>query len=280
MLKYRLISFPLLLLLAFLVVFWNPGGMWLFAALMLPISVAAILEIKKLAQALKVPVNIYLALPALWLLLLKYGLGGILTQYRSYLPSAQTTLVMLFAAVMLMLLFDPDRERAVKSALATPGAVMLSAMILLPLARIYFEYGSMIFLMLVLCTKASDTGGYIFGMLSGKLMKNGNHKIVPSISPKKSWEGTIGAALFSMTTAYIFARCGILTAPLMTVLIFGFLAFLGSFAGDLTESQLKRAANIKDSANWIPGMGGILDVIDSFIYNAPLFYLALINKVI
>ena len=280
MLKYRLISFPLLLLLAFLVVFWNPGGMWLFAVLMLPISAAAIFEIRRLAGALKLPVNIYLGLPALWLLLLKYGLGRILTQYRCYLPSAQTTLVMLFAAVMLMLLFDPDRERAVKSALATPGAVMLSAMILLPLASIYFEYDSMIFLMLVLCTKASDTGGYIVGMISGKLMKNGNHKIVPSISPKKSWEGTVGAALFSMLTAYIFLRIGVLTAPLSAVLIFGFLAFLGSFAGDLTESQLKRAANIKDSGNWIPGMGGILDVIDSFIYNAPLFYLALINKVI
>lgn len=280
MLKYRLISFPLLLLLAFLVVFWNPGGMWLFAVLMLPISTAAIFEIRRLAGALKLPVNIYLGLPALWLLLLKYGLGGILTQYRSNLPSAQTTLVLLFAAVMLMLLFDRDRERAVKSALATPGAVMLAAMILLPLARIYFDYGTMTFLMLVLCTKASDTGGYIFGMLSGKLMKNGNHKIVPSISPKKSWEGTAGAALFSMLTAYIFLRIGVLTAPLPAVLIFGFLAFLGSFAGDLTESQLKRAANIKDSGNWIPGMGGILDVIDSFIYNAPLFYLALINKVI
>ena len=177
-----------------------------------------------------------------------------------------------------MLLFDRDRERAVRSFFGTIGTFMMAVFIILPLSCIYFEAGAMVFLMLVLSTKASDTGGYIVGMLSNKLMKNGNHKIVPSISPKKSWEGTVGAALFSIGTAFIFAGCGSLTLPWYGTALFGFLAFLGSFAGDLTESQLKRAAGIKDSGNWIPGMGGILDIIDSFIYNAPLFYLALTSK--
>ena len=278
MFKYRLISFPLLLLLAFLVVFWNPGGLWIFAALLLPISLATLLEIRNIAQKMQMPVKFVPALAALFLLLLKYGLGELFVQYRKFLPSALTVIILLFAVLMLMLLSDRDRERAVKSLFATPGAVLFAALILLPLARIYFDFGAMIFLTLVLCTKASDTGGYIVGMLSNKLMKNGNHKIVPSISPKKSWEGTVGAALFSIGTALIFARCGVLTLPLYGVILFGFLAFLGSFAGDLTESQLKRTVDIKDSANWIPGMGGILDVLDSFIYNAPLFYLALTSK--
>ena len=57
MFKYRLISFPLLLLLAFLVVFWNPGGLWIFAALLLPISLATLLEIRNIAQTMQMPVK-------------------------------------------------------------------------------------------------------------------------------------------------------------------------------------------------------------------------------
>ena len=280
MFKYRLISFPLLLLLAFLVVMWEKGGHWIFAALLLPAAVAAVLEISSMAKALKVSVCRIAAALACVLVLAKYGLGDLLAGFRSNLPNAVTVTTLLFCFLMLMLLFDRDRERAVRSFFGTIGTFMMAVFIILPLSCIYFEAGAMVFLMLVLSTKASDTGGYIVGMLSNKLMKNGNHKIVPSISPKKSWEGTVGAALFSIGTAFAFAACGTLKMPWYAVVIFGFAAFLGSFAGDLTESQLKRTAGIKDSGNWIPGMGGILDVIDSFIYNAPLFYLALESGVL
>ena len=275
MLKHRIISFPLLLALAFLVVCWKEGGPWIFAALILPITLAAVLEIANIARKLALPVNWFAAAAAALLVMAKCGTGLFLAEYTRFLPSALTVTVVLFCFLMLMLLFDSDRERAVKRLFVTPGVTVAALLILLPLSRIYFDYDTMVFLALVLCTKASDTGGYIAGMLSNKLMKNGNHKIVPSISPKKSWEGTAGAALFSIGTALIFAACGVITLPTWGVCLFGFFAFLGSFGGDLTESQLKRAADIKDSAHWIPGMGGILDVIDSFIYNAPLFYLAL-----
>ena len=270
MLKYRLISFPLLLLMAFLVVLWREGGAWIFAALVIPVTVAAVLESCNIAARLGMqPLRITAVLAAV-LLMAKYALGDKLLEYRAYLPNGAWVVAILFTVLMLATLFMRDREKAVKAAFVTPGVVLLPVIVLLPLAKIYFEYGSMMFLMLVLCTKASDTGGYIVGMLSNKVMKNGNHKIVPSISPKKSWEGTVGAALFSMITALCFAF-----NSWWICLIFGFLAFLGSFAGDLTESQLKRVSEIKDSGSWIPGMGGILDVIDSFIYNAPLFYLVL-----
>ena len=278
MLKYRIISFPLLLLLAFAVVFGGRYGIMVFAALILPVTVLAMLETSRIARSMQLPVNTFMATVFTLLVMAKYAPAGLLDQYRAYLPGYLPLTILFVLALMLMLLFDRNRERAVKSALITPGAAALVLLVLLPLARIYFEFGSMLFLVLVLCTKASDTGGYIFGMLSNKFMKNGNHKIVPSISPKKSWEGTAGAAFFSIGTAFIFAGCGSLTLPWYGTALFGFLAFLGSFAGDLTESQLKRAAGIKDSGNWIPGMGGILDIIDSFIYNAPLFYLALTSK--
>ena len=273
MFKHRIISFPLLLLLAFLVVVWQ-HGYWIFAVLLLPAAVAAVLELRTMAKAMKLPVCAAAAAAASILMLLKYGFGSLFVNFRSHLPNAATVVTLFFCFLMLMLLFDRDRERAVKSLFGTAGTFLTAMIVILPLAKIYFEAGAMVFLMMVLCTKASDTGGYIVGMLSHKLMKNGNHKIVPSISPKKSWEGTIGAAFFSIGTAFAFAACGVLIMPWYAVAVFGFAAFLGSFAGDLTESQLKRTAGIKDSGSWIPGMGGIWDVIDSFIYNAPLFYLA------
>jgi phosphatidate cytidylyltransferase len=138
------------------------------------------------------------------------------------------------------------------------------------------------FLFLVLVTKSMDTGGYIFGLLTNKYMPGGNHKIVPSISPKKSWEGFFGGIAFSVGVALLLWKCGWqpFTMGVWMTVISGVVLALGSFAGDLTESALKRAAGIKDSANWIPGMGGILDVLDSFIYNSPLFYLALESGVL
>lgn len=274
MLKYRLISFPLLLLLAFAVVFWQPYGTLIFKVLALPVALAAVWESCNLAEKLDLPVNRLLAMVFAVCCISIYG---ILQFPLNGVRGVWIVLTALLVLLMLKTLFTAEakRSRAVIAAFVTPGVLLIALLPVITLIRIYLNYGALIFLSLVLATKASDTGGYIVGMLSNKLMKNGNHKIVPSISPKKSWEGTAGAALFSIGTALIFAACGVITLPTWGVCLFGFFAFLGSFGGDLTESQLKRAADIKDSAHWIPGMGGILDVIDSFIYNAPLFYLAL-----
>ena len=276
MFKYRLISFPLLLLLAFAVVFWQPYGEFIFMILALPITVAAVLESCNIARKLQLPIHRYLAVFVAVLLLVKYVYGIKFPHPTAMVPGWLGITVFMFMVLMLKTLFccEQNKTLAVVSAFVTPGAVLFAVLPVITLAAIYLKYGAVIFLSLVLATKASDTGGYIVGMLSNKLMKNGNHKIVPSISPKKSWEGTIGAALFSIGVTALLVRFNCVALNTAGIFIFGFLAFLGSFAGDLTESQLKRAAGIKDSANWIPGMGGILDVLDSFIYNSPLFYLA------
>ena len=142
---------------------------------------------------------------------------------------------------------------------------------------------------MILVTKAMDTGGDIFGMLSSKLLPGGNHKLCPSISPKKSWEGVAGGVVLSMLTAWCFFRffpdwhfeVWIGALRLWKFLAFGVLLALASIAGDLTESALKRKCGVKDSANWIPGMGGALDVLDSFIYVAPLcmVFAALVKRI-
>ena len=185
----------------------------------------------------------------------------------------------LFYAVLIVagpwLIILCKRGGAVKKVFTTYGVGMLLPLQFLMVAGIYYnrfqhsEHNVMmgpILLFFVICaTKAMDTGGFIFGMISNKLMKNGNHKICPSISPKKSWEGVAGGIVFSLAVGWIFFKC------FGDHRLWWYLAFSGclgaaSILGDLTESAVKRSCGVKDSGSWIPGMGGAFDLLDSFIY--------------
>lgn len=126
---------------------------------------------------------------------------------------------------------------------------------------------------LILVTKFGDIGAYTIGTLASR-RKSGNHKITPLISPKKSWEGTIGGLITSIVVSIII--CRLYEFPIITAIVLGAGLFIGGFVGDLAESSLKRCANIKDSGNVIPGIGGALDLVDSLLINAPLFYILLL----
>lgn len=108
----------------------------------------------------------------------------------------------------------------------------------------------------------SDTGAYCVGSLIGK------HRLFERISPKKSWEGSIGGAVFSITSSFVFARF----FPFMSMWQWAGLAVIvvifGTW-GDLTESLMKRQLGIKDSGNILPGHGGMLDRFDSALMAIP-----------
>ena len=112
-----------------------------------------------------------------------------------------------------------------------------------------------------------------FAYLSGKLL--GRHKLAPSISPKKTWEGFAGGLIFTMGAAWLWASwySGLTTPQWIAV---GLIAGIAGTAGDLFESMLKRRAGVKDSGNLIPGHGGILDRIDSILFAAPVTFLFII----
>ncbi len=121
------------------------------------------------------------------------------------------------------------------------------------------------FLFLVLLTEVNDIAQALWGRQFGK------HKVTPGVSPHKTWEGLIlGAA----TTIAL----GIVLGPLLTPLPFPWLAVAGltiaisGFFGDITISAVKRDAGVKDSGTTLPGMGGVLDRIDSLTFTAPLFF--------
>ncbi|MBF0503917.1 MAG: phosphatidate cytidylyltransferase [Candidatus Omnitrophica bacterium] len=122
---------------------------------------------------------------------------------------------------------------------------------------------------ILLVTKSADIGALLIGSSIGK------HPLLPKVSPNKSIEGALGAVFMSACTALVFRSFlpADLKLPLWQIFFMG--AFFGGLGqlGDLSESLIKRDCGVKDSGKLLPGMGGVLDIIDSLLFSAPAFYL-------
>lgn len=181
-----------------------------------------------------------------------------------------TYLIFLSAFVLLALLLYQYISNGTSGVLANCGASYFSILYLGLLSSfcvsMRLEFGLWPLLMFVYVVKSADIGAYAIGSLFGK------HKFSPKISPSKSWEGMGGAVAAAMIVAVGFAlSCDIMVW--WSAVIFGVcFAFIGQI-GDLVESMMKRDAEQKDSANNVPGFGGILDIIDSTLVAAPFAYL-------
>lgn len=135
------------------------------------------------------------------------------------------------------------------------------------------EQGAFLLLWLLAVTKFTDMGAYLTGSLMGR------HKMIPHISPAKTWEGFAGALLFAQLAA-----CGLwawFPGPLAVLGGWGHVVGLGlllavlAVVGDLAESVVKRSLDAKDSGGFLPGIGGSLDLIDSVCFTAPVLFLYL-----
>lgn len=124
---------------------------------------------------------------------------------------------------------------------------------------------------IVLITKLTDVGGFFVGCSIGK------HRLAPQVSPKKTWEGVGGGILFALIGNVLyfifFSKHFPNSFNFLKSLIFTLIMAWGSVVSDLLESLLKRQIQTKDSGRSIPGIGGILDLIDSLLLNAPLAYI-------
>lgn len=132
--------------------------------------------------------------------------------------------------------------------------------------------GNFYILYFVLVTKFSDMGAYCVGSLIGK------HKMIPRISPGKTWEGFGGAVVVSTGASLLFVYFAgerLYGMNYVHALILGVILSVSAVIGDLIESLFKREAGLKDSGKLFPGIGGILDLLDSLLFNAPLMYLYL-----
>jgi phosphatidate cytidylyltransferase len=124
-------------------------------------------------------------------------------------------------------------------------------------------------LLFVLLAVASDTGGYVAGVLAGR------HPLAPSVSPKKSWEGLGGSLVLAGTVGGVGFWLGFGASPLLGVVL-GVAAVLTATLGDLAESLIKRDLELKDMGSLLPGHGGVLDRLDSLLLTAPLVYTVLL----
>ena len=128
------------------------------------------------------------------------------------------------------------------------------------------EAGKDLIFLVAVVTWAGDTTAYYGGRAFGK------HLLAPAVSPKKTWEGAAANVAGSLVAAVIAAFTFIHKIQWTHALVLGLALSVVGQVGDLCESVLKRGANVKDSSALLPGHGGVLDRLDSILFNAPLVY--------
>lgn len=236
----------------------------LLCILFVLIALPAQLELSKLAAASNVRIFAPLS-----------TVGSILLATTWYWPqftavSKEFYLPAVCVLILPALLLYQAVRHGVSGVLANCGATLFAAYYLGILGcfilAIRIDFGLWALVMFVCTVKSADIGAWAIGR------KYGKRKFSPRISPGKTWEGMCGAVAASALVAVVFGVfCNI--AAWAAALAFGvFLAFVGQL-GDLAESMIKRDAGEKDSAEKVPGFGGILDIVDSPLMAAPFAYL-------
>ena len=185
--------------------------------------------------------------------------------------------LLIILATLTRMLFEPNLQRGLSQALGTIIGIVYIPLLWSFVVRLFLsgdlsKPGWAAFY-IILCMKMSDSGGYFFGSRFGK------NKLAPTISPKKSWEGLLGGIVvcLAVNVLWVWISGGKLNRfiPLSMghALTLGLLIPIVGTVGDLVESYIKRAVNMKDSNTMVYGLGGIFDMIDSILFAAPLLYL-------
>ncbi len=173
--------------------------------------------------------------------------------------------------------FAPGRSSSVNLSL-TVFAIFYIGILMSFVVQLRFvggsEWNGLPLIAMLIVVKSCDIGAYTVGRLIGK------HKLAPILSPGKTIEGLAGGFLFAIAGSWF--ACSVLPAwiapdpsrlPWWWMITFGLLVGSAGILGDLLESMLKRCARCKDSSSWMPGFGGILDLLDSPLLAAPVAYL-------
>jgi len=256
----RLLSALVLLPVFLLIVVKAPG--WMFNTLVVIASAAALWEVVRLFEQAGRPVDRVLALVTGVGVTASFGASRLLEPNALPVFSLMMAVVAVLAAPVWR--GTPDVERSANTLLAiTYVGWLLGFGILLHHAS---PLGDELVLYVVGVTWIGETAAYVVGSTLGR------HKLAPVISPKKSVEGALAQVVASIATgaavgAWLLPTCG-------AGLWLGAGALLGVVGqfGDLAESAIKRSAGAKDTGALIPGHGGVLDRIDSLLFNLPAFY--------
>ena len=263
----RTFSTVILLTLFFASIFWKgTPGMILFSVLAILLSFFALREFTVILKKADIPADVKFT-PLFAGLTVIPALCG----HLGY--SAAAAGIYIVHSWSLFLVSKNEKDAMFRILNSTAAYFMFT----IPVIMIVLVYrrDPILFLFLVLVTKISDIGAYVTGTVTNALTKGGNHKMIPSISPGKSYEGAVGGLVSAVAASFIiWPHCGLLGAAWFPAAA-GIVLFFGSMAGDLAESAFKRTCQVKDSGNFLPGIGGIFDLVDSLLINGVLFFLFL-----
>ena len=199
------------------------------------------------------------------------SLGALAMVFGSYYGGPDVLIVILAATVLVVTMwrmprgqsgFVRDVTAAIFCLIYVPFLASFVALLLAP------ADGTDRVLTFVAVTIASDTGGYVVGVLLGK------HPMAPVVSPKKTWEGFAGSTAASMA-AGVACVVYFFDGQWWVGLVLGAIAALAATFGDLAESLIKRDLGIKDMSNLLPGHGGIMDRLDSLLATVSVVWLVL-----
>jgi len=183
------------------------------------------------------------------------------------------TLALVTAAValplLLVLLRRSSRDVAVLSWAATIAGVFYLGWLLSYWVLIMGFYGREWVILALFSTFAVDTAAYFVGRAWG------SHKMAPTISPGKTWEGAAGGLAGALVAVVVLALILDLDIGYGKLLLLGFLIGIFAQLGDLAESRMKRSMGVKEASNLIPGHGGILDRLDSIVFTGVVVYYCL-----
>ncbi len=273
MLKHRLVSGALLIaFLTFAAIFMPPPGLLL---ILLAVVGLGLWEFFRLLEEADIEH------------FRKTGLvGGLLLILSTWvslrLPGQMTgvidwsVLAVIVAIIFLRPFPDKQLRRPLEAVSVTLLGVMYVAFLFSFIVKLLVHDGNvdgkLIVIYLIAVVKVTDIGAFGVGCLIGR------HKFFPRISPKKTWEGVIGGILAGLAVSvgwsvWAGGALGPFTLGLQDAVILGICLPVIGIIGDLSESLFKRAAGVKDSAKWIGGIGGVLDVIDSLLFAAPVLYI-------
>ena len=194
----------------------------------------------------------------------------ILFEGRSYMAAMITATLMVFMAAY-VITFPEFKTEEITAGFF--GVCYVSVMMSYLYLTRELSDGKYLVWLIFLSSWGCDTAAYCVGMLIGK------HKMVPKLSPKKSWEGAVGGVLGAAALGFLFGtifsdRMDIDGPVFACVFACGVGAVISQI-GDLAASAIKRNHNIKDYGNLIPGHGGVLDRFDSMLFTAPAIYYAI-----
>ncbi|RLB41437.1 MAG: hypothetical protein DRH12_08135 [Deltaproteobacteria bacterium] len=237
------------------------GPKWPFHLVLAAISIVAmreIFEMFELTAPFALRLVAYLVSSCLFVAIF---LGRV--QYWPLIIAAWTLLPMIGG----LFFYSNTNENVTNSVVK---AVYAPCYIALPLALLAFVFryprGNLWVLFLFVAVFAGDTGAFYLGRLFGR------HKLIPSISPGKTWEGAIGGIVCTVVAGLWFFRItGIKTLEVSGVVLLFTISIVAQL-GDLAESLLKRTHGKKDSGSLLPGHGGILDRIDGLLFAVPVLY--------